>query len=124
MKPKGISFWEHGVQFMTRPRGPIGVPKTFLAQHPDGYVQIEEPYAVSTDGMAATFWIAVASIALTPTRAQELGLQVDRSLCGLPYAPEPYKQTSPAEPTLLQTGVWLYRPTYERKTFIGLLAGG
>lgn len=86
---------------------------------PDGYVQIEQPLPIGSDGLTGTFWAAVACIAPTPERAQELALDVRRLLCGWNYAPGPYRETTPGQPVYDPGGFWLCRATYEAKTLDG-----
>ncbi|WP_104990865.1 hypothetical protein [Deinococcus sp. NW-56] len=93
-------------------------------QAPQGYVQVETPVPIRTDGLVASYAVAVATIAPDAALAQDLGLRVRRILCGHSYAPEAYRESRPAVAQPLQPGAWLYRPTYERVTLDGLLAGG
>ena len=34
----------------------------YLRAHPAGYVQIEEPVALTSDGLSGVFWVAVAAL--------------------------------------------------------------
>ena len=91
----------------------------YLTQHPGGYVQIEQPMPITSDGLTGTYWVAVASVHTSPDGAASLAQQVRRALTGFNYAPGRYRQVTPAQPQQLTPGVWMMRPTYETKTIDG-----
>ncbi|WP_288481010.1 hypothetical protein [uncultured Deinococcus sp.] len=92
----------------------------YLAQHPQGYVQVEEPLPISANSVTSTFWVAVAAIAPTAAGATALALLVRRALAGSPRDPGPYPQVTPAEAVQLSPGVWTIRPTYQVLTVDGV----
>ncbi|AFD25901.1 hypothetical protein DGo_CA1974 [Deinococcus gobiensis I-0] len=92
----------------------------YLTQHPQGYVQVEEPLPISANSVTATFWVAVAATAASPTTAAALALLVRRALAGSPRDPGPYPQVTPAEAVQLSPGVWTIRPTYQVLTVDGM----
>ena len=93
----------------------------YLRQHPQGYVQVETPLALSSDSLTGTFWVAVAAVAPTPEQAQALALLARRALAGYPYAPGRYREVTPAQPQELAPGTsaWICRAIYEAKTIDG-----
>lgn len=91
----------------------------YLRQHPQGYVQVEAPLPISSDGLTALYWVAVASIAPTPEAAAALALLVRRALSGTPRSPGPHREVTPAQPAVLAPGAWLVRPTYDALTLDG-----
>lgn len=92
----------------------------YLTQHPQGYVQVEEPLPISANSVTSTFWVAVAAIAPTAAGAAALALRVRRALAGSPRDPGPYPQVTPAEAIQLSPGVWTIRPTYQALTVDGV----
>lgn len=94
----------------------------YLAQHPTGYVQIESPLAITSDGLTGTFWVAVASVAPTAASAAALAAQVRAALCGTPRSPSQIREVTPAEPAVLSPGAWIVRPTLEVLTLDGVPA--
>lgn len=96
----------------------------YLAQHSQGVVQVEEPVPIGGDGLTGTFWTAVAAIAPDAATAHDLGQQVRRLLIGHPFAPEHYREVTPAQPQQLAPGAWMVRATFSATTLDGLLAGG
>lgn len=104
-----------------KPGQPAGLA-VYLREHPQGWVQVEEPVPISSDGTTAVFWVAVASITGTPAEAADLAAQVRRALNGTPYEPGPHSEVTPAAPSLLDPrvpGVWAVRPTYDALTIAG-----
>lgn len=101
--------------------GEAGGISGYLAANPDGYVQIEEPFAVSTDDYVARYWIPVAAIALTAERAGELSRFVHLALCGHPWEPGPYTRAIADQPRR-EAGFFLCRPSYEIPEINGVLA--
>lgn len=95
----------------------------YLAQHPAGYVQIEQPVPITSDGLAGTFWVALAVFQASYTDASALGLRVYRALAGWPWAPGPYREITPAQPEQLSPGVWMVRRTFEGKTLDSMTVG-
>ena len=91
----------------------------YLRAHPAGYVQIEEPVALTSDGLSGVFWVAVAALHSTPTGANALALTVRRALSGTPYEPGPHQEVTPAQPHQLAPGVWQVRPTFDALTVDG-----
>lgn len=104
--------------------GQAGGLSGYLAQHPQGYVQLEEPVPIGGDGLTGTFWTAVAAIASDSATAHALGQQVRRLLIGHPFAPEHYREITPGQPQQLAPGAWMVRATYSATTLDGLMAGG
>lgn len=91
----------------------------WLATHPDGYVQIEEPIPIGTDGQRAAFWITVAAVAPTRAQAQALSDQAHRLIAGDSLEPShhPLRAADRARQTL--PGVYVCRPAYELTTLDG-----
>lgn len=96
----------------------------YLKQHPDGYVQIEQPMAITSDGLTGTFWVAVAALHTTSDGCADLAQQIRRALSGTPFQPGSYLEVTPAQPERLQEGVWMCRPTYNAYTLDGRTAAG
>lgn len=92
----------------------------YLRQHPQGYVQIEPPVPLSSDGLVGNLWVTVAAIHGSVGGAAELGQQVYRALCGWPWLPGPYREATPAQPEQLRDGVWMLRRTYAANTLDGI----
>lgn len=103
--------------------GQAGGLSGYLAAHPNGYVQIEDPLSISSDGVTGVFWMPVAALARTADACLELARLVNRALCGLPHDPGPHREVTPAQPTLLQPGVYICRPTYDALTIDGTHTG-
>lgn len=91
----------------------------YLAAHPQGYVQVEEPLAISGDGLTGVFWVAVASVCPDGPAVTALARQVRRALSGTPFAPGPHREVTPAQPQQLAPGAWMVRPTYDALTIDG-----
>lgn len=91
----------------------------YLAAHPEGYVQIESPLPITSDGLTGTFWVAVASVAPTAVSAAALAAQVRAALCGTPWEPGNYLEVTPAQPEPLAPGAWIVRPTFDALTING-----
>lgn len=94
----------------------------YLAQHPGGYVQLEETQGIADDGVTAVWWVPVAALAPTAEQAEALAEQVRRVLCGSPRDPGPYQPRLPDTARLIVPGVYLCRPTYEILAIDGALA--
>lgn len=103
--------------------GQAGGLSGYLAAHPAGYVQLEEPLPITSDGVTSVFWVPVASLASTADACAALAAQVARALCGWPTDPGPHREVTPAQPTLLQPGVYICRPTYDALTIDGTHTG-
>lgn len=103
--------------------GQAGGLSGYLAAHPGGYVQLEEPLSISSDGVTGVFWVPVAALALTAEACLDLARLVNRALCGFPHDPGPHREVTPAQPTLLQPGVYICRPTYDALTIDGTHTG-
>lgn len=95
----------------------------YLAQHPSGYVQIEQPVPITSDGLTGTFWVAVASIHTSEQDAYLLWARAYRVLNGFAWAPGPYREVTPGQPEPLAPGAWMVRATYEILTIDGDTAG-
>ncbi|MFK7601886.1 hypothetical protein ACI3L1_06705 [Deinococcus sp. SM5_A1] len=106
-----------------RKPGQAGGLSGYLAAHPSGYVQIEEPLSITSDGVTGVFWVPIASLAPETATCFELAQLVGRALCGFPYDPGPHREVTPAQPTLLQPGVYICRPTYDALTIDGTHTG-
>ena len=91
----------------------------YLAQHTAGYVQIEQPTPLTSDGTLATFWVAVASIAPSRSAAQSLAASVRLALNGTSTDPGPHAEVLPAQPALLSGSAWMVRTTYDALTLDG-----
>lgn len=96
----------------------------YLAQHPPGFVQVEEPVPIGGDGLTGTFWTAVAAIAPDAATAHALGQQVRRLLIGHPFAPEHYREVTPGQPQQFAPGAWMVRATFSATTLDGEPTGG
>ncbi|MBZ9713753.1 hypothetical protein [Deinococcus multiflagellatus] len=94
----------------------------YLTQYPAGFVQIELPQGITSDGVQAVFWVAVATLAPTAEACGVLGAAVHEALNGTPLEPGPCPEVTPSEPALMQTGAWLRRPTYQVLTIAGSVA--
>ena len=92
---------------------------TYLRQHPQGYVQVEQPLAIGSDGLSATYWVAVAVIHTSGSEAETFGWVVYRALAGWPWAPCPYREVTPGQPETLSPGVWMVRRTYSTSILDG-----
>lgn len=104
-----------------KPGQPAGLA-SYLKAHPEGWVVVEEPVPISSDGTTAVFWVAVASVAGTAAEAAALAARVAHALGGTPYEPGPHTEVTPAGPSLLDPrvpGVWAVRPTYDALTIAG-----
>lgn len=72
---------------------------TYLRQHPQGYVQVEQPQAIRSAGPLRVFWVPVACTALAEDGCQFLADWVSRVLIGIPGRdPGPYTEVTPAAP--------------------------
>lgn len=91
----------------------------YLAQHPGGYVQVEEATPISSDGLAGTYWVAVAVIHSEAWEVFALAEQAYRAIAGWPYAPGHYREVTPGQPQQLAPGAWMVRRTFEAKTLDG-----
>lgn len=96
----------------------------YLQAHPGGYVQVEEPQGITSDGLTASYWVPVASLAPTAEACAQLAAQVALTLNGTPHLPGPHPEVTPSMPALLQPGVWMCRPTYHVLTLAGTVASG
>nr|WP_244977062.1 hypothetical protein [Deinococcus humi] len=103
--------------------GQAGGLSGYLAAHPNGYVQVEDPLSISSDGVTGVFWVPVAALALTADACLDLARLVSRALCGFPHDPGPHREVTPAQPTLLQPGVYICRPTYDALIIDGTHTG-
>lgn len=104
-----------------RPGQPGGLT-AYLAQHPQGYVQIEPPVPLFTgqDGVQQQFWFPLSSNASTEAACERLHAAVHLALCGIPGRdPGHYTETQPGLPTLLTTGVWQARFVVTRLMIAG-----
>ena len=102
-----------------KPGQPGGVGG-YLAAHPAGYVQLEEPQGIRTAGAQDVFWVAVACIAPTPEGAEALAREVLRVTCGIATRePGQYTLVTPDSPRALTPGAYLTRPTLQ-----AVLTGG
>lgn len=102
-----------------RTPGQPGGIAAYLQQHPQGYVQIERPTPITSDGTTATYWVTVASLHGTLEGVTALARAVRLTLNGTPLEPGPHREVTPAQPELLSPGVWLVRPTFETLTIDG-----
>lgn len=95
----------------------------YLKAHPGGYVQIEQPVPITSDGTTATYWCAVASTHASHVGAALLARAVRRALNGTPYEPGAFREVTPSQPEALAPGAWMVRATYEILTIDGDTAG-
>lgn len=91
----------------------------YLKAHPAGYVQIEQPAPIGSDGTTATYWVAVASFARSAGQAQALARRVRLALSGTSPDPGPHAEVLAAQPAPIQGGVWMVRPTFDALTVDG-----
>ena len=100
------------------PSRPSGLP-AYLASRQAGYVQIESPQAISSDGQQDLYWTPVATIAPTADACATLALQVRSALAGTTRDPGRYELVTPDQPRLLQVGVWVSRPSFSSSLLNG-----
>lgn len=105
-----------------RKPGEAGGLGAYLARHPAGYVQLEEPQGITDDGVTAVWWVPVAALAPTAEAAEALASAVRRVLCGSARDPGPYRPVLPDTPRQLAPDAYLCRPSYEFLTIDGTLA--
>lgn len=91
----------------------------YLRQHPQGYVQVEQPLAIGSDGLSATYWVAVAAIHTSGLEVDALGWLAYRALAGWPWAPRSYREVTPGQPETLSPGIWMVRRTYSTSILDG-----
>ncbi|WP_155300957.1 hypothetical protein [Deinococcus kurensis] len=106
-----------------KPGQPSGL-RAYLQAHAGGYVQVEEPQGITSDGLTASYWVPVASLAPTAEACAQLAAQVALTLNGTPHLPGPHPEVTPSMPALLQSGAWMCRPTYHVLTLAGAVASG
>jgi hypothetical protein len=94
----------------------------YLQQHPDGYVQIEDPQAIGVLGVSEIFWCPVGCVALTPEGSDALARRVLLTLCGIPGRdPGYYVLVLPDTTRALAPDLYLTRPTVTRPVIGGQL---
>lgn len=96
----------------------------YLAAHPSGYVQVEEPQGISAEGNFETYWLTLGCVAASPAACSALARAVTVALCGDPTRdPGAYRMALPGQPGVLERGAFIARPTFEISLFNGELAG-
>ncbi|SEI66997.1 hypothetical protein SAMN04488058_101296 [Deinococcus reticulitermitis] len=94
----------------------------YLRQHPQGFVQLEEPQGITVSGAVQTYWVALGCVAPTPETAEALAREVLRLTCGLATRePGHYTLVIPDSPRALADGAYLTRPTVSRAAIGGQL---
>lgn len=109
------------------PLAPDGLPlaggerglTAYLAAHPQGYVQIEEPQPISSDGLTDLYWVPVASLAHDQATCAALARTVDLTLNGPPGEPGPHARVFGDQPRRHPAGFFMARPTYDALTIGG-----
>lgn len=92
----------------------------YFQQHPAGYVQIEDPQAISVSGASETYWCPVGCVAPTPETSDALARAVLLSLCGVPTrSPGYYTLVIPDTTRSIGPNVYLTRPTVTRPVIGG-----
>ncbi len=94
----------------------------YLAQHPDGYVQIEQPTPLPSgvDGIQQRIWATISANASSESACQALYTAMHLTLCGIPgREPGYYIEKQAGVPTLLSPGVWQARLTITRPVIGG-----
>jgi len=85
----------------------------YLQQHPSGFVQLELPQGISTDGRVHTYWLPVTCVASTPHDARALTLAAHALIAGDPVRnPTAYAPVIPPAPLPTGTG-FAEQATYE-----------
>lgn len=105
-----------------RKPGQAGGLSGYLAEHPGGYVQVEEPLGIAASGPTETYWCPVAAVAPTPEAAEALGRLILLALCGL-ASREPgfYTLVTPDSTHQLFPDAHITRPTVSRLVVGGAL---
>ena len=94
--------------------GQAGGLSGYLAQHPQGFVQVEEPQGIRTSGAQDVYWIALGCIAPTPEASEALAREVLRVTCGVATRePGHYTLVTPDSPRALADTASLTRPTIQ-----------
>jgi hypothetical protein len=91
----------------------------YLKDHPTGYVQLEEPIFISTDGQTSRFWQTVACVAPARAAADFLCAQVRLQLAGTSVEPGFYAVAQDAVARQTADGVYAARPAFEILTIDG-----
>ena len=88
----------------------------WLKEHPGGYVQIEEPLSVSTDGLTSLFWVTVACVAQDRETAQALSDRAHPLIAGTPTEPTNHPMVTDSRARQTSPGVYVCRRAYEVTT--------
>ncbi|MDR6753425.1 hypothetical protein [Deinococcus soli (ex Cha et al. 2016)] len=100
--------------------GPRGL-SAYLAQHPEGFVQIEDPIPSGNSGAQDVYWTAVGAVAATREQAHALAHAVRIILAGTRDEPGFFRtQTSPSTAPLAPDAV-LVRVVYTRTLIHGVV---
>ncbi len=93
----------------------------YLAQHPDGYVQIEDPTPISNNGAQDVYWTAVGAIAPTREKAHALASAARVILAGTRDEPGFFRTQSALSTTPLAPDAVLVRVVYARTLILGIV---
>ncbi|GGB69496.1 hypothetical protein [Deinococcus soli (ex Cha et al. 2016)] len=100
--------------------GPRGL-SAYLARHPDGFVQIEDPVPSGNNGAQDVYWTAVGAVATTREQAHTLAHAVRIILTGTRDEPGFFRtQSSPSTASLAPDAV-LVRVVYTRTLILGVV---
>lgn len=91
----------------------------YLSVNPQGYVQLEDPIFISTNGQTSRFWQTVACVAPARAAANLLCAQVRLQLAGNSVEPGRYAVTQDAVAVLTADGIYAARLTLETLTIDG-----
>lgn len=116
LQPLGVPIRELGDPLPGRQPGQPGGITAFLAQHPEGYVEIDQPQgisAVDTD----TYWVIVSAVGPSRAAAAALAAQVRALLCGDQQDdPREFAPVIPAQPERTAPDIYVCAVSYETTT--------
>ncbi len=94
----------------------------YLRQHPQGFIQLEEPQGITASGAAETYWVPIGCVAPSAAASEALAREALRVTCGLATRePGYYTLAIPDSPRALADGAYLTRPTVSRTALGGQL---